>query len=43
VTGSNPLPFVLLAAMCYAFGAVAVAVASRHKAVGQDSEKDTPE
>jgi hypothetical protein len=29
--------------MCYAFGAVAVAVASRHKAVGQDSEKDTPE
>src|SRR5437879_122533 len=43
VTGSNPLPFLLFAAMCYAFGAVALKVASRRKGVAQDPEEDASE
>ena len=43
VTGSNALPFLLFAALCYVFGAVALKVASRRKAAVQDSEEDMPE
>jgi hypothetical protein len=40
VTGSNALPLVLFAAMCYAFGAVALKVASKRKGVAQHSQED---
>ena len=40
VTGSNALPLVLFAGMCYAFGAVALKVASRRRGVALDATKD---
>ena len=43
MTGSNALPLVLFAAMCYAFGAVALAVASKRRSVAQDSQEDASE
>jgi hypothetical protein len=43
VTGSNALPFLLFAAMCYVFGAVALKVASRRKGAAQESEEDASE
>jgi hypothetical protein len=43
VTGSNALPLLLFAGMCYAFGAVALKVASRRRGVAKHSEKDGSE
>jgi hypothetical protein len=43
VTGSNALPLVLFAGMCYAFGAVALKVASRRRGVALDSKEDASE
>ena len=40
VTGSNAAPFVLFAAICYVFGAVALKVASRRKGVARESEEE---
>lgn len=42
VTGSNSLPLVLFAAMCYLFGAVALKVASRRKGVAEQGEDNAP-
>lgn len=43
VTGSNALPLVLFAGMCYAFGAVALKVASRRRGVATDAKEDASE
>jgi hypothetical protein len=43
VTGSNALPLLLFAGMCYAFGAVALKVASRRRGVAKHSEEDGSE
>jgi hypothetical protein len=43
VTGSNALPLVLFAGMCYAFGAVALKVASKRRGGALDSKEDASE
>jgi hypothetical protein len=43
VTGSNALPLLLFAGMCYAFGAVALKVASRRRGVAVQPEEDSSE
>ncbi|MCW3045155.1 MAG: hypothetical protein JWL57_3313 [Actinobacteria bacterium] len=43
VTGSNALPLVLFAGMCYVFGAVALKVASKRRGVALDSKEDASE
>ncbi len=41
MTGSNALPLVLFAAMCYAFGAVALKLASKRRRPAGSAAEDT--